>query len=200
MKLVSAFILTFLIFFEAYSQRTVYETLNFGLKGGVNVSGLHGSYQDSLNTKYKVGLHFGLYTKYFISDDFSAGFELNFTRKGFKADVSDTATLGLFIYTHNYYQIEFPVFLEYRFAPKTSVELGASYALTVVNEKVNLPAIRPFEEDNSDITGFLGMYYDVDELTQLGFRYSYGINPIINTATKEAYSSNFQVIFRIRLL
>lgn len=199
-KLLFAFA-TFLVFTShSHAQKRVYEDFQFGLKGGINVSGIHGSYRDTLDLKYKIGFNFGVYGKYFITDKLRVGFEALMSRRGYKADVLDSATFGIFIFTHNLYQIEGPLFLEYQVSKLSSFELGAAYAMTFYNERVNFPGINPFEENAADITAFVGYNYAVDDLTSLGFRYNYGLNPIVETSTTAGFSSTFQVFFRTRLL
>lgn len=174
--------------------------MEFGLRAGINVSGLHGNFRDSMDANHKVGFHFGVYSKYYISDKFKVGFELLLTRKGFKSEYLDTFTFATIIYVENHYNLEVPLVLEYEFDKDASIELGASYGLILVNNKVNFPGISPFTESANDITAFLGMNYFIDELTSVGFRYSYGLNPIIETFSQKGYSSNFQVIIKSRLL
>lgn len=191
---------TFLLFFiPLKAQEKAFSSFEFGLRGGVNVSGLAGTYQDSMNTQYKVGFHAGIFTKYSITEKLKIGMELLGTRKGFKSDVVDTFN-RLLIFTQNYYQLEFPVMLEYQVFREGSVELGAAYAVNIYTEKVNFPQIRPYNEDYQDITGFIGFNYFLEEATTIGIRYSYGLNQIVETRSTNAVSSNFQILIKARLL
>lgn len=200
MKQLLLVLATFLFFTNSQAQKTVYKDLEFGLRGGINVSGLRGTLPDSIDANYKVGFQFGVYSKYYITDKLKVAVEVLLTRKGFKANVVDTFTLATRIYVENHYNIEFPLMLEYQIAKESSLEFGASYGLNFINDKVNFPGISPFEESANDITAILGLNYFVDEYTTLGFRYSYGLNPIIETFSQKGFSSNFQILIKSRLL
>lgn len=190
---------TFLIFNTSQAQKTVYKDFEFGLRGGINISGLRGTFPDSMDANYKVGFQFGVYSRYHITDKLKTSFEVLFTRKGFKANVIDTFTLATLIYVENHYNIEFPLMLEYQLSKESSLELGASYGLNLINDKVNFPGFSPFSENSTDLTAIIGFNYFIDEITTLGFRYAYGLNPVIETASKEGYSSNFQILIKSRL-
>ncbi len=190
---------TFLLFNTSQAQKRVYKDFEFGLRGGINVSGLRGSFPDSMDANYKVGFQFGVFSRYHISNKFITSFEILFTRKGFKANVLDTFTLATLIYVENHYNIEFPLMLEYRLSNESSLELGASYGLNLINDKVNFPGFNPFTENTADLSALIGFNYFIDEITTLGFRYNYGLNPIIETASKQGYSSNFQILIKSKL-
>ncbi len=194
MKKLLLFVLTFLSIHFAWGQDPEKTKVDFGLKVGVNVGGIEGSYDDELNANYKVSLHGGFFLSYpLLRDRLSFQFEALFSGKGYKADVFDSLVRNSI--THNLFYLDLPFILNLELGSGWAVHAGFQYSILIFEEYVNFTTERKddLQVSNNDYGIVAGVSYDVDKKNQIGIRYIYGLPDIMeyqNSTT--AHSSLFQ--------
>ena len=196
--------LTLLIFLLFTTQLLFAQSVNFGIKGGLNEARIYGGLQSSTTKGYfRPGFHAGLFAEFELNSKWSVEPGLYFTIKGYKATsdfVQPTpgGPVNVSINgTQTYQYIELPVNILYNIKLKTGkIFIGGGpymgYLLSVTgkrNTSVN-GGPNTFTETKYDVGGngnFKRNDFGVNALTGIVFKngflfnvgYSYGFTNIV---------------------
>ena len=157
--------------------------VRFGVKGGLNVSGLS---TDALDTKSATGYHAGL----FLALKFSKVAiqpEILWSAQGF----TETDALGEVDTDLNYVNI--PVMLKIYLVQGLHLELGPTFGILIDAARNSADITEEFA--SSDISGSFGLGFDAPMGLGGGVRYNIGLTDInnIDGATEAYNSSNFMI-------
>ena len=193
-------VLAFLTFTSGYAQDPERTKVDFGIKGGVNITGIAGEYSRDIQTAYKISLHGGIFASApIIRDKVGLQLEALFSAKGYKADVEDTDTLNNATVrnsiVHNQFWLDVPLIVQ--FFPGSGWELhgGVQYSILLLEQYVNFAPSRKekITVSNTDFGILIGAAYKLDARNKVGARYIYGLDEIMNFDGSSAHSSLFQV-------
>lgn len=169
------------------SETVVAQHVNFGIKGGLNLSNI--SQENNESFDQKVGYHFGILTHIHVTDQFALQPEIVYSVQGTKYNVGNIET------KLNLDYVNVPVLLQYMFDNGFRLQAGPQVGF------LNKASARTGDVNNSVKDSFepieigiaMGIGY-VNPPTGFGFdlRYNAGLTDI-NKGSEEAYNRGFQV-------
>ncbi len=166
--------------------------VSFGVKGGLNFSNVaySGTYSSVFSdTDNLLGLHFGLYGKLKLKNNFSLITEIQFSQKGYKGLTGNTKE------KININYIEIPILYSYSIN-RLGVDLGLSPAFLASS---STPIIGSFKSFDANIIG--GIRFHLTENIFMTTRYYYGLTSIsdivirdinVNVSTVTTFNRLFQ--------
>lgn len=186
------------------------QDMKFGVKGGLNLSNVTGDGNPSM----KVGIHFGGFMEYKVSEKFVIQPELLFSTQGAKFEYSDSFEGESYSENSNYKlsYLNIPIMAKYYVSEKFSLEAGPQIGF-LLSAKNDFDYSETFggetfsESGEVDIKEFLnstdfginfGAGYDLNEKMSLGFRYNLGLTDIekdLDPGASGSKNSVFQLSF-----
>ncbi len=164
------------------------QTINIGIKGGLNAYNIKGDNSSGLDTRYS--FHIGLLGHIHIKKGFALQPEIYYSSQGtqYKNNITDV-NLKL-----NY--VNLPFLFQYLFDNGFRLEAGPQLGiLASANSEIgnSITDVKSSYKD-TDIALVLGMSY-VKPSTGLGFdiRYNHGLTNINANSTNNSYNRGFQV-------
>ncbi|MBP9926326.1 MAG: PorT family protein [Cyclobacteriaceae bacterium] len=164
------------------------QSINLGIKGGLNAYTIKGDNSDDFDPKYS--FHVGLLGHIHMSDEIAIQPEIYYSAQGtqYKSNGSDLK-LNL-----NYVNV--PLLLQYMFDNGFRLQAGAQLGI-LASAKSEIGGTTTDVKSSfkgTDIAGVVGMSY-VKPSTGLGFdiRYNYGVTNISENDNIESFNRGFQV-------
>ncbi|GGE99865.1 porin family protein [Hymenobacter cavernae] len=163
----------------------------FGVKGGWNISNVHGDNKNTLSNRDNLNNFMaGIYAQFALNNKFSVQPEFLYSRKGYrlnKATLSADSTVRL-----DYLQI--PVLLVYNFLDNVSVHVGPQVSLLAnINRDLSISAAGLHSLDYGVVGGLEARIGPA----RLGARYDLGLAKIYKTsilpAGNKVYNQTLQV-------
>lgn len=161
---------------------------NFGFKGGVNFSNVHGKNAIGKHIKMKFGFNGGLFYEYILSDKFSIQPEIFYSMKGFKLEFSgyddENNFTGHFYAYHNLNYLEIPILskLNVNISSniKPSIYFGPCFGFKVSSTyRIDDEDIETMEDINVfEFSLVPGVLLEFNNRFILDFRYSIGLTGI----------------------
>ena len=155
-----------------------------GLTGGLNVTQVDG---DNCLGYHKVGVHGGIYSKYYFDEQLSLTAKLRYIPKG--SYHNDDKTHYYFKIYLNY--IEVPVSISYELFTNLELNAGLSFGW-LFKYRVEDPngdvANDRLAYKNIDINGIGGLSYYLSDHISVSLEYAYSLMPI-NTLRKPQYNN-----------
>lgn len=182
------------------------QNLKFGVKGGLNIARLNTNLQSiqdaSVTLSNVIGVNFGVFGEYKISNTFSIQPELLYSMQGGKANLSFmgqtlTETLSL-----NYLNV--PVMAKYFATEKFSIQAGPQIGLLLAaTEKIDssITGLPTSSTKNTsdyktiDIGLNFGLGYDFTENISVSTRYNLGLNEIEKNDSTNSSSGSKNKVF-----
>ena len=176
-----------LIGFNANAQ-----SVDFGVKAGVNFASVSGDDTDDLNSR--TGFHFGVIAGIPVSDNFSVQPELVYSQQGTEYSASEGYDGK---YKLDYLNI--PIMAQFQVADGLHLEAGPQFGfLLSANEEYNSPGDSG-EEDVSDfikgtdISVGVGASYTMASGLGIGARYNLGVSEIFEENSGKNQNSVIQI-------
>jgi opacity protein-like surface antigen len=166
------------------------QTKSFGLKGGINLASMIASVDGSSESSdIKVGVHFGFFGEFKVSEKFAIQPEVLFNMQG--ANDSEQGQSGGF--KLNY--ISIPVMFKFYTSNKFSLELGPQFSFltdsTVFLDQISASGSEVF--NSFDLNLGAGLNYEVSNKVFLNARYMFGITNIASTVYQQAIRDGLNV-------
>lgn len=215
-------ILLLLIFTGIYELQA--QNIEYGLKGGVNMSSFVENFDTPVDNKYKLGFQLGGYAKFSLLEKLYLQPELLYSLQGTRFDLdisqvtlpqSDSDSLfpeGSSKGNQQESNIILPVMLQYYFTEKFNIEFGPqldflfhtkSDELRTTNSGI-VSEKRNYNESDFNFGLNVGVGYSFTEKVGVGFRYNYGFNRLEgasfdNKSSSKSRNSIFSFNFEYRL-
>lgn len=166
--------LLFVIVLSCAIANSKAQEVEFGVKGGLNISTLGKS---ELGFVSRIAYHFGGTAEFITTPFFSIQTELMYSLQGAATDRSRQVYL-------NYHYLNIPLLAKAYFYEDASFEIGIQYGflLKAVDKNEFYTEDRSDEVNNSDFAAVFGLTYKLNEKFTFGFRYNLGIT---NTAKQD---------------
>lgn len=168
----------------AISSGAFAQGFSWGIKAGLNVTGVSGS---DLETKSKTGFHAGVVTEFGISDWFAIAPELMYSSQGAKMDVPD-----MDIRVKGDY-LNLPIMAKFYVLEKLSLEAGPQFGYAL---SMKVKAEDESEKMDSDLYNAFDMSLGVGATYNFGSffasaRYNFGLTDVVKEASNK--NSVFQI-------
>ena len=147
------------------------QSVNFGVKAGLNFASLNGDDVDALDGR--TGYHFGLVAEIGISDNFSIQPEAIYSAQG--------AKLGDVDFNVDY--ITVPVLAEFSLVENLSLQVGPQFGFVIADKNIEDP-------ESFDLSGAAGLELSLGKFFAQA-RYNMGFSDVV--AEGEAKNSVFQL-------
>lgn len=153
------------------------ENSGFGLKGGLNISNIHGGNESAYpNAKGKTSFHVGAFSQFSVTDFFSIQPEVLYSRQGFSSDANPGSTIKTGTVDNQLDYINVPVLFSFQVLDNISLQAGPMVGLLLTAKENNTETIK--EQYNSFDYGAAAGIEGRLSIARLGIRYNYGINDI----------------------
>lgn len=180
MKKIIFSIAFFAIGLTGYSQ-----SLDYGVKGGMNFSTLRGS--DIEDAEGKIGFHIGAFGKYQISEKFYLQAEVLYSQSGAKGSEKENGVN--YENSFNFSYINVPIMAKYYFTEGFSAEAGPYFGFLVsskMKEEANVDGVKVKAEtdikkytEGLDFGLGFGIAYDLKNGLNFGVRYNLGLSDVL---------------------
>lgn len=169
----SIFISLSLFFITAFSSAQ--KRFQLGLKAGISTTQVEG---DSYGGFHKAGIVGGPFVNGKINDKWSAQFEILFIQKGSK-HVGDPDAGDYTYYYMGLNYMEVPVLFQYH-QKKFTFEIGPGFGYLISHQEFNEygEVFKPVPFNNTEISGDIGVSYDLFKRFSINWRYSNSLLPI----------------------
>jgi hypothetical protein len=205
-----------LVLLAAGSTTLGFSQIRFGVKGGLNIATLNGTYPPNVDHKSQIGFHVGATAeKEFSASGFSLVAEALVSTQGGVTEQYSYDNVDKYSQTLKTTYINVPVYLKYLVFTKLSVEAGPQFGFAIaaknkleytnsvdpsLNQTLTIDQMNdgaynsggivyPYKAVRSvDIGMILGVTYDVTDALYVQAHYNYGITDV---DTRTAASSGF---------
>lgn len=149
----------------------------FGLKGGLNISNIHGSNESAYpNAKGKTSFHVGAFSQFSVTDFFSVQPEVLYSRQGFNSSSNPGSAIKTGAIDTKLDYINVPVLFSFQVLDNISLQAGPMVGLLLTAKENDTETIK--EQYNSfDYGGAAGIEGRLS-IARLGVRYNYSIADI----------------------
>jgi len=170
-----ALLLAILLLFPVFLQAQVFKA---GVTAGPTFSQIEG---DVVAGFYKVGFQAGVIADVYISEKFSWGLEILYSKRGSASAFNPTTQMGDFKIKMDY--VEIPLLIKYADVNKMSVYVGGSFnrllSASIIdqfgNEDIAFFEDTTYPTKKTDFQGILGFSYETSPILNLGVRWNRGI-------------------------
>ena len=170
------------------------DKLQFGLKGGVNLSNVYDTKNQEFNADFKVGFAGGAFLAIPIGKYIGFQPEILFSQKGYKA--TGTFLTIAYEYTHTTSYVDVPLLFAIKPSPLVTLLAGPQYSFLVKQKDVftsgnfNNTQEQEFENDKSVLCFLGGIDINLDQFV-LGARAGWDLqnNNGDGTSTKPSYKN-----------
>ena len=165
------------------------QKVKYGVKGGLNVSNLHG---DSDETNSMAGIFIGGFMEYKTSK-WAYGVDLLYSQKGAKSDSTPLGATGSEVPEIHLNYISMIPTLKYYLSNNFNIQTGIQFGYNIEAETTYKGTSVDIKDVNDlDVGVILGGEYIFDMGLGLIGRYCAGVNPVYNDESEDVFNGTLQ--------